>query len=83
MSGSAGLSLGMLFVALFGVIVAILWIFVPFLIMGTNKRLDRLIEQNAMLLKRGGIDPNVTDTSRPNVREYASALGSLFTGKDD
>ncbi|MGZ5036510.1 MAG: hypothetical protein ACXWHB_13955 [Usitatibacter sp.] len=41
-----------LILTLIGLVIAILWILVPFLIMGTNKRLDRLIAQNAELIKR-------------------------------
>ena len=47
----AGLSLVM---GLIGIVIAILWILVPFLIMGTNGRLDRIIKQNEELLRRGG-----------------------------
>ena len=39
-----------LLLALFLIVVGVLWLFVPFLIMGTNKRLDRVIEQNERLL---------------------------------
>ena len=38
--GLAGFSLLLI---LFCVVVGLLWIFVPFILMGTNKRLDRLI----------------------------------------
>lgn len=34
------------------IVIAILWILVPFLIMGTNSRLNTLIKQNAELLKK-------------------------------
>ena len=66
-----------LVLVLFGFVIGILWMFVPFLIMGTNKRLDRLIEQNALLLGARGID-----TSPTRVGEVAGALRSLVTGKD-
>jgi hypothetical protein len=36
---------------LFLIVLAILWLLVPFLIMGTNRRLDKVIEQNAQLLR--------------------------------
>ena len=45
----AGLTLVL---AIVGFVIAVLWILVPFLIMGTNKRLDKLIAQNAELAKR-------------------------------
>lgn len=41
-----------LLLGLFFLIVGILWILMPFLIMGTNRRLDKLIAQNAELLQR-------------------------------
>lgn len=43
-----------LVVVLFFIVVGILWILMPFLIMGTNRRLDKLIRQNTELLKRAG-----------------------------
>lgn len=48
-SAFAGITL---ILSIIGLVLAILWILVPFLIMGTNKRLDRLIAQNAELIKR-------------------------------
>lgn len=42
-----GLSLAL---ALLALVIGILWILMPFLIMGTNKRLDTLIAQNKELL---------------------------------
>jgi hypothetical protein len=48
-SALAGLTLVL---AIVGFVIAVLWILVPFLIMGTNKRLDRVIAQNAELIKR-------------------------------
>ena len=38
--------------ALLGIVIAILWILLPFLVMGTNSRLDKLIKQNEELLRR-------------------------------
>ncbi len=49
MGTMAGISI-VLFVV--GLVVAVLWILMPFLIMGTNRRLDRLIAQNAEMLSR-------------------------------
>jgi hypothetical protein len=49
MGAMAGVSLVLFLV---GIVVAILWILMPFLIMGTNRRLDKLIAQNAELLSR-------------------------------
>jgi hypothetical protein len=37
---------------LFLIVLGILWMLVPFLIMGTNNRLDKILKQNAALLKR-------------------------------
>ena len=31
--------------SLFLIVVALLWIFVPFILMGTNRRLDKLLEE--------------------------------------
>jgi hypothetical protein len=42
---------------LFLVAVAILWFCMPFLLMGTNRRLDKLIEQNKQLLERESSKP--------------------------
>lgn len=47
MEAMAGLSL---VVGLFLIVLAILWLLVPFLIMGTNSRLDKLLNQNARIL---------------------------------
>ena len=41
-----------LVLTLIGLVIAILWIMLPFLIMGTNRRLDTLIAQNAEMIKR-------------------------------
>ena len=49
MGTMAGVSL-VLFII--GLVIAVLWILMPFLIMGTNSRLDKLIAQNAELLSR-------------------------------
>ena len=49
MGAMAGISVILLLV---GIVVAVLWILMPFLIMGTNKRLDKLIAQNAEILSR-------------------------------
>lgn len=38
------------FVVLFLIVLAILWCFVPFLIMGTNSRLSKLIKQQEELI---------------------------------
>ena len=51
MGSIAGLSLVF---ALIGLVIAILWILLPFLVMGTNSRLDKIIKQNEELLRRGG-----------------------------
>lgn len=32
------------------VVAAILWIFVPFILMGTNGRLDKLLQQNQQII---------------------------------
>ena len=44
-----------LIATVFLLVLAILWALVPFLIMGTNKRLSRLIDQNEELLARGSL----------------------------
>jgi len=49
MGTMAGVSLVLFLV---GLVIAILWVLMPFLIMGTNRRLDKLIAQNAELLAR-------------------------------
>lgn len=51
MGAMAGFSVVLFLV---GLVVAILWICMPFLIMGTNRRLDKIIQQNQQLLDRGG-----------------------------
>ena len=43
-----------LFLAIFLIILAILWMFMPFLLMGTNSRLDKIIAQNERLLSKAG-----------------------------
>ena len=49
--GSALAGVSLIFV-LIGIVVAILWILLPFLVMGTNGRLDKIIKQNEELLRR-------------------------------
>ena len=46
-----------LILALFALVIGLLWILMPFLIMGTNSRLDKLIKQNEELLRRGSATP--------------------------
>lgn len=66
---------------LFGLIVGLLWILVPFLIMGTNRRLDRIIRQNALLLEHHGAGRD--EGARSTAGEVVGAFKSLVTGKDD
>ncbi|MEO8101923.1 MAG: hypothetical protein ABI790_05320 [Betaproteobacteria bacterium] len=48
----AGVSL---IATLFLLVLAILWMLVPFLIMGTNRRLDKIIAQNAARMAHAGV----------------------------
>jgi len=49
---NAGLGVLGVILVIFLVILAILWCLMPFLIMGTNSRLDRIIRQNEEMLER-------------------------------
>lgn len=48
MSSTAGglAGVAMLLIVIFLLFLAVLWFILPFLIMGTNKRLDKIIQQN-------------------------------------
>lgn len=49
-SGIATAGIGILIVGGFLLILGLLWCLMPFLIMGTNGRLDRIIKQNAQII---------------------------------
>lgn len=47
----AGFGVFSVVLVLFLILLAVLWFFVPFLIMGTNGRLTKIIQQNARLIE--------------------------------
>jgi len=49
-TGIATAGIGILIVGGFLLILGLLWCLMPFLIMGTNGRLDRIIKQNAQII---------------------------------
>jgi hypothetical protein len=66
--------LGIIVLVIFAIILAILWIMLPFLIMGTNRRLDKLIQQNERLLGRAGQADDEADPPEGLLERLAEAV---------
>jgi hypothetical protein len=78
MFGIAG-GLIMLILIIFIVIVLILWIFVPFIILGTNKRLDKIDDHLRVL--RNNMYSLLLITDKENMLNLRSTKGDSAEGK--
>jgi hypothetical protein len=67
---------GYIILALFLIVLGILRLLVPFLIMGTDSRLTKLIEQNERLLARHGIDQTDSPLEKLAEKVYGNGSGT-------
>ncbi len=79
-SGLAGLSLVLAIVIL---VIAVLWICVPFLIMGTNRRLDQLLKQSPSVTSKTHVRcPECRELVFKDARKCRYCLTSLVPVPD-
>jgi hypothetical protein len=65
-----------LLLAIFVLVLGLLWLLVPFLIMGTNSRLTKIIEQNERLLARQGIERPDSPIEKLAEKVYGDGSGT-------